>query len=66
MKLRVLCIMAVFAFMALAAALAAEAQPSGQVPRIGVFGPESRTTYDSLEMFRHPPSRLVRADEIIQ
>jgi hypothetical protein len=28
--------------------------------------PESRTTYDSLEMFRHPPSLLVRADEIIQ
>src|SRR2546425_1541954 len=52
MKLRALGIMAVFAFMTLAASLAAEAQPSGKVPRIGVFGPESRTTYDSLEMFR--------------
>jgi hypothetical protein len=52
MKLRALGIMAVFAFMTLAASLAAEAQPPGKVPRIGVFGPESRTTYDSLEMFR--------------
>ncbi len=52
MELRALGIMAVFAFTTLAAALAAEAQPPGQVPRIGVFGPESTTTVDSLEMFR--------------
>ncbi len=52
MKLRALGIMAVFAFTTLAAFLDAEAQPPGKVPRIGVFGPESRTTYDSLEMFR--------------
>src|SRR5713101_2297583 len=52
MNLRALGIMAVFAFTTLAASLDAKAQPPGKVPRIGVFGPESRTTYDSLEMFR--------------